>query len=104
MTSSICYTLIMKTVIQSDHPYCVYILRCNDDTLYTGIALDVDKRVMEHNSSPKGAKYTHSRRPVTLEHAEIHEGRSAALKREIAIKKMSRLQKNILIKQSSKTI
>lgn len=87
-----------------DHPYCVYILRCSDDTFYTGIALDLDKRVMEHNSSPKGAKYTHSRRPVTLAHTEIHGDKSAALKREIAIKKMSRHQKTILITQSSKTI
>jgi len=92
------------TATLCDHPYCVYILRCSDDTFYTGIALDVDKRVMEHNSSSKGAKYTHSRRPVTLAHAEIHGNRSTALKREIAIKKMSRLQKNILITQSSKTL
>jgi putative endonuclease len=89
---------------ESDHPYCVYILRCSDDTLYTGIALDVNKRLLEHNSSPKGAKYTHARRPVMLVYSENHEDKSSALKREIAIKKMSRLKKNILITQSSKTI
>ena len=69
MAIAICYTLIMKEPsimsILSERPYCVYILRCSDDTFYTGIALDVDKRLIEHNSSPKGAKYTHARRPVT---------------------------------------
>lgn len=80
--------------------YNVYILRCSDDTLYTGIALDIEKRLIEHNSSPKGAKYTLSRRPVALEYSEVCEDKSTALKREIGIKKMSRLQKNILISQS----
>lgn len=82
-------------------PYCLYIVRCNDETLYTGIALDVEKRLIEHNTSPKGAKYTHSRRPVTLAYSETSENKSTALKREIAIKKMSRLQKERLIAQSS---
>lgn len=104
MAIAICYTLIMKKAsimsTLSDRPYCVYILRCSDDTFYTGIALDVEKRLVEHNSSPKGAKYTHARRPVMLAYSEKHEDKSSALKREIAIKKMSRVQKNILITQS----
>jgi len=91
-------TLSAMTPLASS--YCVYILRCSDDTFYTGIALDVDKRVTEHNSSPKGAKYTHSRRPVALAYVEKCADKSAALKREIGIKKMSRLQKNTLIMQS----
>lgn len=82
-------------------PYYVYIVHCNDGTLYTGIALDVEKRVIEHNLSPKGAKYTHSRRPVALAYSEIYKDKNAALKREITIKKMSRLQKNKLITQSA---
>ncbi len=91
------------TTSPAKHPYSVYILRCSDDTLYTGIALDVGKRVLEHNISPKGAKYTHSRRPVILAYYEMCENKSVALKREITIKKMSRLQKNKLITQSSPT-
>lgn len=82
-------------------PYCLYILQCNDGTFYTGITLDIDKRILEHNTSPKGAKYTHSRRPVTLAYSETCECKSTALKREIAIKKMTRLQKERLIIQRS---
>jgi len=81
--------------------YTIYILRCNDGTLYTGITNDLNKRLLEHNTSPKGAKYTYSRRPVGLVYQEPSSGRSAALKREIVIKKMSRIQKKILIAQSA---
>ncbi|MDD4855267.1 MAG: GIY-YIG nuclease family protein [Sulfuricurvum sp.] len=88
------------TMTSSESPYYVYMLQCNDGTLYTGIALDIKKRVIEHNISPKGAKYTHSRRPVALAYSETCKDKSAALKREITIKKMSRLQKNQLITQS----
>lgn len=90
----------INTMTPLKSSYNVYIVRCSDDTLYTGIALDVEKRLIEHNTSPKGAKYTLSRRPVTLEYSEICADKSTALKREIGIKKMSRLQKNILISQS----
>lgn len=77
--------------------YFVYILRCSDKTLYTGIARDVDKRVIEHNSSDKGAKYTRTRRPVELVYKEKHEDRSSACKREYEIKKLSREKKLQLI-------
>jgi putative endonuclease len=90
----------INTMAPLKSSYNVYIVRCSDDTLYTGIALDVEKRLIEHNTSPKGAKYTLSRRPVMLEYSEICVDKSTALKREIGIKKMSRLQKNILISQS----
>lgn len=78
--------------------YFVYILRCSDKTLYTGIAKDVDKRVVEHNSSDKGAKYTRTRRPVELVYKEKLEDRSSACKREYEIKKLSREKKLDLIK------
>lgn len=78
-------------------PYFVYILRCDDTTLYTGITLDIEKRVVEHNTSSKGAKYTRSRRPVSIVYTERCDDKSAALKREITIKKMSRFQKKELI-------
>lgn len=77
--------------------YSVYILECSDGTLYTGIAKDVTKRLDEHNSSDKGAKYTKNRRPVKLLYSEASEDRSSASKREYAIKKLSRSEKLDLI-------
>lgn len=84
-------------------PYTVYILRCSDGTLYTGISLDPEKRVREHNGSPKGAKYTRSRRPVSLVYQERCETKSDALKQEAAIKKLSRIQKEALLTPSAFT-
>lgn len=78
-------------------PYHVYILRCSDDTLYTGITNDLDKRLYEHNHSPSGAKYTRGRRPVVCVYSETCDDKSSALKREIAIKKLSRTEKTRLI-------
>lgn len=77
--------------------YFVYVLRCADETLYTGITTDIERRVEEHNSSDKGAKYTKLRRPVELVYSEKSENRSSASKREYAIKKLSRAQKLELI-------
>jgi putative endonuclease len=77
--------------------YSVYMLRCSDNTLYTGIALNLEKRLHEHNTSDKGAKYTRCRRPVTLTYHETCENKSAALKREITIKKMTRIQKEAML-------
>ncbi len=83
-------------------PYSVYILRCADDTLYTGIARDVQQRLIEHNTSDKAAKYTRARRPLILVYHEQCENKSIALKREMAIKKMKRSQKLELIILNSK--
>lgn len=80
----------------SEKAYTLYILKCSDDTYYTGIAIDVEKRLCEHNSSDKGAKYTRSRRPVTLMYRETCCDKSSALKREIAIKRMKRTSKEAL--------
>jgi len=77
--------------------YYVYILECNDKTLYTGITKDLQRRLLEHNESSKGAKYTKVRRPVILLYSEEYEDRSSAAKREYAIKKLSREQKLALI-------
>ena len=79
----------------------VYIVRCSDDTLYTGISTDPAARVTEHNSGQSGAKYTRARRPVTLVYREPAPSRSAALKREIAIKRLSRQAKLNLINQEN---
>ena len=77
--------------------YFVYILECSDNTLYTGIATDVNRRLDEHNNSDKGAKYTKIRRPVKLVYSEVQENRSSASKREYAIKKLTRSEKLDLI-------
>jgi putative endonuclease len=79
----------------------VYILRCADDTLYTGITTDVSRRINEHNglSKIKGAKCTRARRPVKLVYSEPCTDRSAAGKREWEIKQLSRTQKMLLIKK-----
>ncbi|MCH2188824.1 GIY-YIG nuclease family protein [Candidatus Gracilibacteria bacterium] len=75
-----------------------YILNCADDTFYTGITTDLERRVDEHNNSPKGAKYTRVRRPVLLVYSEKFKNRSEASKREYEIKQMSRELKESLIK------
>ena len=79
--------------------YYVYLLRCNDNTLYCGITNDLLKRVNAHNSG-RGAKYTRSRLPVTVEYFEISNNKSNALRREHEIKKLSRSEKLELIEIS----
>lgn len=75
----------------------VYIVQCRDNTLYTGISTDPEARVAEHNTGQNAAKYTRARRPVNLLYTEPTASRSAALKREIAIKRLSRQAKLTLI-------
>ena len=78
--------------------YFVYIVQCADNTLYTGIATELERRIKEHNESDKGAKYTRVRRPVSLVYSESYPDRSTASRREYEIKKkMSRKQKLNLI-------
>jgi putative endonuclease len=77
----------------------VYIVRCADDTLYTGIAKDVGRRIEEHNSSDVlAASYTRGRRPVALVYREAADTRSTALKREYEIKQLTRQEKDELLK------
>ena len=73
-----------------------YILKCKDGTLYTGWTNDLDKRVKAHNEG-RGAKYTRSRTPVELVYYETFETKEEAQRREYAIKKMTRRQKEIII-------
>lgn len=73
-------------------PWFVYLLCCADGTLYTGITLDPERRLGEHNAGT-GARYTRSRRPVTLVHLESAPDRAAASRREAAIKRLSRAHK-----------
>lgn len=75
----------------------VYILRCSDNTLYTGVTTDLARRLEEHNRGSKGAKYTRARRPVTLVFTEGAESRSEALRREYRIKRLTTVKKEALI-------
>lgn len=78
--------------------YFVYIVLCSDNSLYTGIATNLEKRIKEHNGQLKGgAKYTRGKGPVILKHFEQFKTRSQALKREAEIKKMKKNQKQALI-------
>lgn len=78
--------------------WCVYIVRCADGSLYTGIARDAVRRVAEHNRNDQlAASYTRGRRPVVLVYQEPAPSRSAAGKREYQIKQMTRRQKEALI-------
>ena len=77
-------------------PYYLYILRCGDNTVYTGIAADVDKRLAVHQSG-KGAKYTRGRGPLTVVYREKCDDKSAALRREREVKALSRKEKLALI-------
>lgn len=74
----------------------VYILRCGDGSLYTGITDDVQRRLEMHRSG-KGAKYTRGRGPLELVHQEERESKSQALHREVEIKSMTRQQKMALL-------
>ena len=78
-------------------PWFLYVVRCGDDSLYTGITTDVGRRVGEHNAGPKGARYTRARRPVTLARSWGFADRSAAGKAEYALKALSRGQKLAVI-------
>lgn len=85
----------------SDSPaakiWCVYIVQCADGTLYTGITTDPARRLQEHNSgAPHGARYTHTRRPVTLAYTEPALDRAAASRREWAIKQLDAASKHAL--------
>ena len=78
--------------------YYLYMLECADQALYTGITIDLKRRIGEHNKNKLGAKYTAARRPVKLAYSKKFKNRSAASKAEARIKKLTKLQKLELIK------
>ncbi len=80
--------------------YHLYILKCTDGTLYTGITTDLKRRIAEHNSAKLGAKYTVSRRPVKLAYSKKFKNRSLASKAEAEIKKLKKSQKLELVRSS----
>ncbi len=84
--------------------FCVYIVRCADASLYTGVATDVARRIGEHNGitpagtkSKRGARYTAARRPVELVYTAVLESRSLAQKEEARLKRLPRSEKMALI-------
>lgn len=84
---------------KSGDKWFVYILRCSDGSLYTGITKDVRRRCEQHNAGT-ASRYTRSRLPVALVYQERRASQSLALKREAAIKAMSRLEKESLIRKA----
>lgn len=81
-------------------PWFVYLARCGDGTLYTGVTTDPRRRQVAHNTG-RGAAYTRARRPVRLVHLEPAAGRGAALRRELAIKRLSRADKERMLTENS---
>lgn len=79
-------------------PY-TYILQCSDGSYYTGWTVNLEARLKSHNSG-RGSRYTRSRLPVTLVYWELHQNRSDARRRESAIRKLRRKQKEILINKT----
>ncbi len=79
-------------------PWYVYILQCQDGSLYTGVTIDIERRVNEHNFDNRlGAKYTRARRPVSLKYQQRFVSRAAACRHEYEIKTMKKQQKIQLI-------
>ena len=76
----------------------VYILRCADNSLYTGITTDVERRVIEHNAEKSVTKYTRVRQPVEVVYQENAGSRSEASKREVQLKKLKKVDKEMLVK------
>ena len=85
----------------SGDPWFVYLLRCVDGSLYTGIAKGVSRRWEQHNAG-NASRYTRSRRPVALVYQEAHPSRGSALRQEAAIKAMTRREKIALLRLKSK--
>lgn len=75
----------------------VYIIRCDDETLYTGVTTDVERRFREHLGTRRGAKYFNGRIPGEVVYIEADHSRSSACKREAALKKLSRVEKLRLV-------
>ena len=91
---------VLKSKKKLTEPWFVYVVRCADESLYTGIAKDVDRRLEQHNAGT-ASRYTRSRLPVSLEYQEEQPNQSSALKRELTIKSLSRKAKEAVI-QSAK--
>ena len=94
--TGVCYLIVVCWKRGEKIMNYTYIVECKDGTLYTGWTNNLEKRIADHNSG-KGAKYTRARKPVTLVYYETFEAKEEAMKREYAIKHMSRKEKEKLI-------
>ena len=81
-------------------PWYLYVVKCSDSTLYTGVTTNLDRRLTEHNTSLKGAKYTRKRRPVVLVYSKHYANRSQAQKAEYQFKQLNRKEKVKVINES----
>lgn len=84
----------------SSKPFSLYIVRCADDSLYTGIAADVARRMAEHEAGPRGAKYLRGKGPLQLEFVELVGDRAVASALEHRVKQLGKAQKEALIRGS----
>ncbi len=75
----------------------IYIVRCSDDSLYTGITKNIERRIDEHNNGKESAAYTRARRPVELVYQESYKTRSDVTRREIEIKRLSKEEKELMV-------
>jgi len=87
----------MQMTLDNPTNWYVYIVQCSDNTLYTGICVNIKYRLHQHNMLKSGARYTRSRRPVKLVYLETSTSRSLATRREYEIKQMNVKQKRALI-------
>ena len=79
-----------------------YMVRCNDNSLYTGVTTDLQRRVYEHNGVKKGAKYTKNKQPVVLVYYQMKTSRSTACQYEYKLKQLSKLQKEVIVSEFCK--
>lgn len=86
--------------MERDRDWSVYMIRCDDGSLYTGVSTDVERRFREHLDTPRGAKFFSGRKPLEVVYREADHTRSSAAKREAAIKKLSRDSKLRLIREN----
>lgn len=100
LSENLCFKRIIQSDLQMDESetgWFVYLVRCANGSLYTGISKDVEKRLAQHNAGT-ASRYTRSHLPVALVYQEVQSTRSLALKRELAIKALSRQEKETLIR------
>ena len=80
-----------------DRPWFLYVVKCSDNSYYTGVTTNIRRRLREHNNSDRGAKYTKTRRPVELVYSVAYDDRSAAQKAEYKFKQLTKPQKESII-------
>lgn len=92
------------TTVESDSRWSVYIICADDDSLYTGITTDVERRLRQHAGLAGGAKYFRGRKPRALVYAEHGHSRSSASRREAAIKQLTRAAKELLLRDACNSL